>query len=193
MSDWISTADVAQDPQRVRQIQLLGDLLNSLRFARTPTSSEDLSASPPEYHHGSKAFNANPEPYADPNIDTIRGRGRVGKLQNVDKQNDSTTPPGRMFVLPRHSILLSIVIRFVVIRSLTRISCVSHDVEIMPAVCQWQGCTYSGCFQRQGELLGHVKRVHIYPGSFPCPIEGCYSSFNRRDNLQVHLNRTHRP
>ncbi|KAB8225868.1 hypothetical protein BDV33DRAFT_198280 [Aspergillus novoparasiticus] len=57
--------------------------------------------------------------------------------------------------------------------------------------CEWKGCTYTGLFARKAELKRHVETQHISPNSYECPEPRCVRTFNRRDNLDEHLRRTH--
>ncbi|KAH8700485.1 hypothetical protein BGW36DRAFT_374239 [Talaromyces proteolyticus] len=58
--------------------------------------------------------------------------------------------------------------------------------------CKWEGCKYNGHFARTVDLERHVKSVHISPGSYQCPAEGCCKFFNRKDNCNAHFNRRHK-
>jgi hypothetical protein len=53
--------------------------------------------------------------------------------------------------------------------------------------CEWRGCTYTGTFATLPLLRRHVETLHLNPGSFLCPVPTCQQTFNRNDNLQVHL------
>ncbi|KAB8278269.1 hypothetical protein BDV30DRAFT_139839 [Aspergillus minisclerotigenes] len=57
--------------------------------------------------------------------------------------------------------------------------------------CEWKGCTYTGLFARKAELKRHVETQHIFPNSYECLEPRCMRTFNRRDNLNEHLRRTH--
>ncbi|KAE8332893.1 hypothetical protein BDV39DRAFT_199896 [Aspergillus sergii] len=57
--------------------------------------------------------------------------------------------------------------------------------------CRWEGCTSTKWFNREAELLRHVKTIHIAPRSYRCNIDGCFKSFNRGDNLKDHKLRVH--
>ncbi|OJJ43583.1 hypothetical protein ASPZODRAFT_28239 [Penicilliopsis zonata CBS 506.65] len=69
----------------------------------------------------------------------------------------------------------------------------SSQVPRQPAVfrCKWEGCRYSGSFNRIGDLLRHVRNIHVCPRSYPCPVQSCGEIFNRKDNLQEHMRRRH--
>ncbi|KAE8415233.1 hypothetical protein BDV36DRAFT_263237 [Aspergillus pseudocaelatus] len=57
--------------------------------------------------------------------------------------------------------------------------------------CKWEGCTSIKCFNREADLLRHVKTIHIAPRSYRCNVDGCFKSFNRDDNLKEHMLRVH--
>ncbi|KAL2835577.1 hypothetical protein BJY01DRAFT_223439 [Aspergillus pseudoustus] len=57
--------------------------------------------------------------------------------------------------------------------------------------CEWRGCTYTGTFSRPAQLRRHVDTQHIFPKSFACPAVNCDKTFNRKDNLRLHLRRAH--
>ncbi|XHF97083.1 hypothetical protein AWENTII_000686 [Aspergillus wentii] len=57
--------------------------------------------------------------------------------------------------------------------------------------CRWEGCTYKKHFGRDVDLLRHVKHIHVLPRSFPCDVDGCSKTFNRKDNLKEHLLKKH--
>ncbi|KAJ5798458.1 uncharacterized protein N7503_007754 [Penicillium pulvis] len=58
-----------------------------------------------------------------------------------------------------------------------------------PIRCEWQGCTYKGTFGRRSDLNRHTKSIHISPRAFKCP--ECGRDFNRKENLQGHLENVH--
>jgi hypothetical protein len=170
----------------------LEDLLSLL--AGTPTAPEDLSVLPLECHLSNTGSNTSLPHYADPNASSLHAGGptQAQFIASTPVVFPSEPPAwtGRRLVLPRLGFFFEYIFATTGFADVG-FSSVPHDSEITPIVCLWQGCTYTGYFQRQAELLRHVKHVHIYRRSFPCPVEGCSSCFNRRDNLQVHLNRTH--
>ncbi|KAK6837542.1 hypothetical protein RU639_001425 [Aspergillus parasiticus] len=57
--------------------------------------------------------------------------------------------------------------------------------------CRWEGYTSTKWFNREAELLRHVKTIHIAPRSYRCSVDGCFKSFNRSDNLKDHKLRVH--
>ncbi|RMZ39659.1 hypothetical protein AFCA_002547 [Aspergillus flavus] len=57
--------------------------------------------------------------------------------------------------------------------------------------CRWEGCTSTRCFNREADLLRHVRYIHIAPQSYQCDVNGCFKSFNRGDNLKDHKLRVH--
>ncbi|GAB1200297.1 hypothetical protein APSETT444_009667 [Aspergillus pseudonomiae] len=70
----------------------------------------------------------------------------------------------------------------------------SHETSVRrddTIKCEWKGCTYTGLFARKAELKRHVETQHISPSSHECPEPTCMRTFNRRDNLDEHLRRTH--
>jgi hypothetical protein len=67
-----------------------------------------------------------------------------------------------------------------------------HQSPSIAGGCKWEGCKYEGSFRRVADLLRHIRTVHISPGSYTCPVAGCLKSFNRRDNLEAHVQRIHK-
>ncbi|KAE8141789.1 hypothetical protein BDV38DRAFT_278572 [Aspergillus pseudotamarii] len=57
--------------------------------------------------------------------------------------------------------------------------------------CKWEGCTSTKSFNREADLLRHVRTIHIAPRSYRCNVDGCLKSFNRSDNLKGHMLRVH--
>ncbi|KAL2785405.1 hypothetical protein BJX66DRAFT_314914 [Aspergillus keveii] len=57
--------------------------------------------------------------------------------------------------------------------------------------CEWRGCTYTGTFSHHAQLRRHVDTQHIKPRSFVCSVSRCAKTFNRRDNLAVHMQQMH--
>ncbi|RDK42308.1 hypothetical protein M752DRAFT_276276 [Aspergillus phoenicis ATCC 13157] len=55
--------------------------------------------------------------------------------------------------------------------------------------CKWEGCAYSGTFNRREDLLRHVRNLHVTPQSYLCEI--CGRRFNQSYNRAVHM-RVHR-
>jgi hypothetical protein len=61
-----------------------------------------------------------------------------------------------------------------------------------PQQCQWKNCSSSTIFQREGDLVRHLKTIHISPNAFPCPEPDCTRAFGRNDHLKNHLKTMHR-
>ncbi|PLN75287.1 hypothetical protein BDW42DRAFT_181000 [Aspergillus taichungensis] len=57
--------------------------------------------------------------------------------------------------------------------------------------CRWIGCSNSKPFARLGDLVRHIKTLHILPGAFHCKICACTRVFNRLDNLNAHIKQCH--
>ncbi|KJK63834.1 hypothetical protein P875_00064728 [Aspergillus parasiticus SU-1] len=57
--------------------------------------------------------------------------------------------------------------------------------------CKWEGCTSTKCFNREADLLRHVRTIHIAPRSYRCNVDGCFKCFNRGDNLKEHMLKVH--
>ncbi|KAE8306933.1 hypothetical protein BDV41DRAFT_585101 [Aspergillus transmontanensis] len=57
--------------------------------------------------------------------------------------------------------------------------------------CRWEGCTSTRCFNREADLVRHVRTIHIAPQSYRCDVDGCFKLFNRGDNLNDHKLRVH--
>ncbi|XHG03088.1 hypothetical protein AWENTII_006410 [Aspergillus wentii] len=57
--------------------------------------------------------------------------------------------------------------------------------------CKWEGCPSKPSFNRDVDLLRHVKTIHICPRSYVCYIPGCQKRFNRKDNLTEHIKNYH--
>jgi hypothetical protein len=55
--------------------------------------------------------------------------------------------------------------------------------------CQWAGCRSSRNFRRAGDLIRHLRTIHISPTAFLC--SDCQRSFGRRDHLTAHVKRRH--
>ncbi|KNG83295.1 hypothetical protein ANOM_008717 [Aspergillus nomiae NRRL 13137] len=58
-------------------------------------------------------------------------------------------------------------------------------------MCKWEGCTSTKIFNREADLVRHVRTIHIAPRSYRCNVDGCFRSFNRGDNLKEHMLRVH--
>ncbi|KAL2785401.1 hypothetical protein BJX66DRAFT_314911 [Aspergillus keveii] len=57
--------------------------------------------------------------------------------------------------------------------------------------CQWAGCRSFRQFHRVGDLIRHLRTIHISPAAFVCPHCECGKSFGRRDHLTEHVKRRH--
>ncbi|CEL08202.1 hypothetical protein ASPCAL11353 [Aspergillus calidoustus] len=57
--------------------------------------------------------------------------------------------------------------------------------------CKWAGCRSSRQFHRVGDLIRHLRTIHISPTAFTCPETDCGKSFGRRDHLSEHVKRRH--
>ncbi|KAL2801976.1 hypothetical protein BJX63DRAFT_416095 [Aspergillus granulosus] len=60
-----------------------------------------------------------------------------------------------------------------------------------PKKCMWEGCNSSTSFQREGDLIRHLKTIHISPDAYPCHEAKCSKTFGRNDHLQNHLRKRH--
>ncbi|PYH83336.1 hypothetical protein BO82DRAFT_400727 [Aspergillus uvarum CBS 121591] len=60
-----------------------------------------------------------------------------------------------------------------------------------PVQCDWRGCGTRPTFKRTADLWRHIKSLHLWPGSYVCPDEGCRDRFNRDDNRHDHAMRMH--
>jgi hypothetical protein len=71
----------------------------------------------------------------------------------------------------------------------------SHQNPAPPHVetfrCDWEGCSYTGTFNRRADLNRHTETQHIFPNAYKCPFPQCGSVHNREDNLQAHLRNVH--
>ncbi|KAN0069727.1 hypothetical protein V8E54_012033 [Elaphomyces granulatus] len=101
-----------------------------------------------------------------------------GRVMNVNRKLVLTLPP----LSPQQFVCL----KFIILND-ERSS--THSTSSLK--CRWEGCKYSGCFARGVDLMRHVKGAHIFPGSHVCVAEGCCKAFNRKDNLQAHITRSH--
>ncbi|KAE8311091.1 hypothetical protein BDV41DRAFT_542968 [Aspergillus transmontanensis] len=57
--------------------------------------------------------------------------------------------------------------------------------------CKWEGCTSRRHFNREADLVRHIKTIHISPRSYKCAIENCSKTYNRGDNLKEHMLKVH--
>ncbi|KAL4871504.1 hypothetical protein BDV12DRAFT_194269 [Aspergillus spectabilis] len=57
--------------------------------------------------------------------------------------------------------------------------------------CKWQGCDSSHQFKREGDLIRHIRTIHISPGFYLCLVNNCGKSFGRKDHLSEHQKRRH--
>ncbi|KAJ0419583.1 hypothetical protein BJY00DRAFT_313963 [Aspergillus carlsbadensis] len=58
--------------------------------------------------------------------------------------------------------------------------------------CKWEGCGSPHEFRSAGDLVRHLRSIHIAPRAFVCPRDGCGRSFGRNDHLREHIRRRHR-
>ncbi|RAH55458.1 hypothetical protein BO85DRAFT_401386 [Aspergillus piperis CBS 112811] len=56
--------------------------------------------------------------------------------------------------------------------------------------CKWRGCSSSTRFSTEGDLVRHLKSIHISPDAYSCLV--CGQSFGRKDHLRDHQRRRHR-
>ncbi|PYH66339.1 C2H2-type zinc finger protein [Aspergillus vadensis CBS 113365] len=56
--------------------------------------------------------------------------------------------------------------------------------------CKWRGCSSSTRFSTEGDLVRHLKSIHISPDAYSCSV--CGKSFGRKDHLRDHQRRRHR-
>ncbi|GJP92146.1 alpha/beta hydrolase family protein [Aspergillus niger] len=56
--------------------------------------------------------------------------------------------------------------------------------------CKWRGCSSSTRFSTEGDLVRHLKSIHISPDAYSCSV--CGKTFGRRDHLRDHQRRRHR-
>jgi hypothetical protein len=70
-------------------------------------------------------------------------------------------------------------------------SSTSHGT-FLPQQCKWEDCGSSTIFQREGDLIRHLKTIHISPNAYPCPEPECPRAFGRNDHLKNHLKTIHR-
>ncbi|OJI97462.1 hypothetical protein ASPVEDRAFT_36875 [Aspergillus versicolor CBS 583.65] len=57
--------------------------------------------------------------------------------------------------------------------------------------CKWEDCTSTRHFSRVGDLIRHIKSIHIAPNAYPCRAQDCGKAFGRPDHLQEHTRRCH--
>lgn len=55
--------------------------------------------------------------------------------------------------------------------------------------CKWRGCRSATRFSSEGDLVRHLKSIHISPEAYPC--RECGKSFGRKDHLRDHQRRRH--
>ncbi|PWY79870.1 hypothetical protein BO83DRAFT_414806 [Aspergillus eucalypticola CBS 122712] len=55
--------------------------------------------------------------------------------------------------------------------------------------CKWEGCSSSTRFSTEGDLVRHLKSIHISPDAYSCLV--CGQSFGRKDHLRYHRRRRH--
>ncbi|KAL4893327.1 hypothetical protein BDV59DRAFT_193173 [Aspergillus ambiguus] len=56
--------------------------------------------------------------------------------------------------------------------------------------CKWQGCPSSTRFSSKGDLVRHIKSIHVAPDAYSC--QNCGKFFGRKDHLRDHQRRRHR-
>ncbi|KAJ0416234.1 hypothetical protein BJY00DRAFT_317119 [Aspergillus carlsbadensis] len=57
--------------------------------------------------------------------------------------------------------------------------------------CKWQGCANKPSFLREGDLIRHLKTIHISPDAYRCRVHPCHKPFGRKDHLLEHRKRCH--
>ncbi|KAE8147673.1 hypothetical protein BDV25DRAFT_29257 [Aspergillus avenaceus] len=58
--------------------------------------------------------------------------------------------------------------------------------------CKWIDCdSRQKHFARYGDLMRHIRTLHVNPRSIPCVAEDCGEVFNRKDNRDQHVIRKH--
>ncbi|KAB8209359.1 hypothetical protein BDV34DRAFT_221749 [Aspergillus parasiticus] len=57
--------------------------------------------------------------------------------------------------------------------------------------CRWEGCTSRRHFNREADLVRHIKTLHIAPRSYKCVVGDCSKTYNRGDNLKEHMLKVH--
>lgn len=57
--------------------------------------------------------------------------------------------------------------------------------------CKWEDCASTRHFARVGDLIRHIKSIHIAPNAYPCRVQNCGKAFGRPDHLQEHTRRCH--
>ncbi|KAJ5467327.1 hypothetical protein N7475_005079 [Penicillium sp. IBT 31633x] len=67
----------------------------------------------------------------------------------------------------------------------------SHSPDDLELKCKWEGCRYTGTFNREHSLIRHIRNIHISPFAHPCLVQGCGQVFNRADNLLQHKRNNH--
>jgi hypothetical protein len=58
--------------------------------------------------------------------------------------------------------------------------------------CRWEGCRSSTVFRRVGDLIRHLRTIHILPTAYQCPVKNCGKAFGRKDHLKEHTRGCHR-
>ncbi|GLA48562.1 hypothetical protein AnigIFM63604_004080 [Aspergillus niger] len=56
--------------------------------------------------------------------------------------------------------------------------------------CKWRGCSSSTRFSTEGDLVRHLKTIHISPDAYSCSV--CGKTSGRKDHLRDHRRRRHR-
>ncbi|KAE8423474.1 hypothetical protein BDV36DRAFT_242659 [Aspergillus pseudocaelatus] len=72
------------------------------------------------------------------------------------------------------------------------INAIQSENDARPILrCRWEGCTSRRQFNREADLVRHIRTLHIAPRSYKCIIENCSKTYNRGDNLKEHILRVH--
>ncbi|KAL3489580.1 hypothetical protein BJX62DRAFT_208794 [Aspergillus germanicus] len=58
--------------------------------------------------------------------------------------------------------------------------------------CKWEGCRSPTVFRRVGDLIRHLRTIHILPTAYQCPVKNCGKAFGRKDHLKEHIKGCHR-
>ncbi|KAL4904743.1 hypothetical protein BDW74DRAFT_154507 [Aspergillus multicolor] len=70
-------------------------------------------------------------------------------------------------------------------------SCRSGLAALPVFQCKWEGCLTLNPFRREGDLIRHLKTIHISPARYPCLLKNCTKVFRRKDHLLQHQKRRH--
>ncbi|XHF98662.1 hypothetical protein AWENTII_002207 [Aspergillus wentii] len=69
-------------------------------------------------------------------------------------------------------------------------SSTSHDRKINRSKCKWEVAPIRNFFNRDTDLMRHIKHIHVSPRTYSCNINRCRKSCSRKGNLMQHI-RTH--